>query len=130
MALTNAGRDFIAAQVSGTPTATTASTTLAWIGLTADTGQTIDATQTTLTAEIAVNGLTRQQATYAHTNGTTTWTLTKTFTYTAATSTTVTRMGLFTAVSAGTMGFITALASSATVSANGDTLTVTHTITI
>lgn len=89
---------------------------------------------TTLTAEIATGGggLIRAQATYAHTNGVSTYTLTKTFTANGsdALPVTVAKIGVFNASSTGTLVWETLLSSTATLSASGDALTVTSTITV
>lgn len=89
---------------------------------------------TTLTAEIvtAGGGLLRAQAAYAHTNGTNTYTLTKTYTTNGSDSlpVTVAKIGVFNASSAGTLTFTTLLSSTATLSAIGDQLTVTQTVTM
>lgn len=89
------------------------------------------ASNTTLTGEITTGGAGRALATYAHTYGNSTMTLQKAYSITA-THTAIHRMGLFTALtSAGAdpMVFETVLNADATV-VNGDTLTVTDTITI
>jgi len=89
------------------------------------------AANTTLTGEITNNGGARALATYAHTFGTATFTLQKAFSITG-TLTAIHRMGLFTALSAAgadPMIFETVLNQDATVG-NGDTLTVTDTLTV
>lgn len=89
------------------------------------------ATNTTLTGEITNNGAARALATYAHTYGNATLTLQKAFSITG-TLTAIHRMGLFcalTAAGADPMVFETVLNADATV-VNGDTLTVTDTITL
>ena len=89
---------------------------------------------TSLTGEIATagGGLLRAQAAYAHTNGTSTGTLTKTFTANGSDSLPVTlaKIGLFSASSSGTMGHATLLNATATLNVSGDNVTVTETITI
>ena len=94
------------------------------------------ATDTTMAGEIttAGGGLLRTQATYAHTAGTNTYTMANTWTVNGSDSIPVTiyRMGLFTGMvvaSTITMMFETSLNASATLSAIGDTLTVTDTVT-
>lgn len=127
---TNAGIDAIAGQVLGTAAQPAA---FNYVALTADTGAPA-AGDTTLTGEIATasGGLIRKQATYAHTNGTSTATLT--VTYTANSNdrlpVTVAKIGVFNAVSSGTLGFESLLSSTVTISASGDQLTITDTITI
>jgi hypothetical protein len=99
-------------------------------------GLTNDATaystgMTTLAAEITANGLGRALATFAHTGGTTTYTLVKTWTATGAQ--TVHRAGNFTgdygASGGGIMAAITDLNADATLATN-DTLQVTWTWTL
>lgn len=101
-----------------------------YIGLTTDTsGPAVG--DTTLTSEQTGNGLNRQLATYAHTPGATTYTLSKTF---AATGTvaSVHKAGLFTASTTAAGGILVAatnLNADASV-ANGDSLAVTWTWTL
>lgn len=100
-----------------------------FMGLTADTGAAA-AGDTVLTSEQTGNGLGRALATYAHTGGTATYTLQKSFS--VAGSVTVHKGGLFTAANttaAGIMVFEAVLNADAIV-ANGDTLQVTATITL
>lgn len=89
---------------------------------------------TTLTAEIATasGGLIRKQATYAHTTGAATYTLTATFTANGNDSLPVTvgKVGVFNASSGGVMPWSSLLSPTATVSASGDALTITETITV
>lgn len=124
---TNAGADWQAGQMSGAA----ADARAAWIGITDDTGQTLNAAQTTLTSEETTNGLARAAATFTHAGGgATSYTVKKDpFTFTAAGPITITRSALFTAASAGVMVFIAAFGSSATLILN-DQLTVTWTINI
>jgi hypothetical protein len=88
---------------------------------------------TTLTGEIttAGGGLLRAQATYAHTGGTNTSTLTKTFTANGsdALPVVIAQIGVFNATTVGTIAYHTALSSTATLSVSGDNVTVTETIT-
>ena len=89
------------------------------------------AANTTLAGEITTNGGNRQLATYAHTYGNATYTLTKAYAITG-TLTAIHRGGLFTTNSqagADPMIFETVLNQDATVG-NGDTLTVTWTVTL
>jgi len=127
--LTNAGRDFIAAQVGGAGGTATA----AYMALTAN-STTPAASDTSLTGEIATasGGLIRAVGTYAHTAGTATYTISKTFTANSNDSlpVTVAKVGLLTASSSGTLVFETALSPTATLSASGDTLTITQTVTL
>lgn len=87
---------------------------------------------TSLAGEIttAGGGLIRKAATYAHTTGTSTYTLTATFTANGTDSlpVSVVQIGLFTASSAGTMAFEKTV-TSATFTASGDAVTYTYTVT-
>ncbi len=89
---------------------------------------------TTLTAEIATGGggLIRKQGTYAHTGGAATYTITATFTANGSDSlpVTVAKVGVFNAASTGTMPWSSLLSPTATISASGDALTITETITV
>lgn len=89
---------------------------------------------TTLTAEIATagGGLIRKLATYAHTSGVASYTITGTYTVNGSDSipVTVAKMGTFNSITGGTMAFETLLTpSTATLSAVSDQLTVTQTVT-
>lgn len=127
--LTNGGKDFVSAQVGGAGGTATA----AYLALTANSTAPA-ATDTTLAGEIttAGGGLVRALATYAHTNGTSTYTLTKAFTANGSDSlpVTIAKVGVFTASSGGTLVFETALSPTATLSVSGDSLTITQTITL
>lgn len=127
---TNAGNDFQAKQMAGAASATAVAK---WMALTANSTAPA-ATDTVLTAEIATagGGLVRQVATYAHTAATNTYTLTGTFTAngTDALPVTVAKMGVFDAASAGNLVFETLISPTATLSASGDVLTVTQTVTM
>lgn len=86
---------------------------------------------TTLTGEITTGGCSRALCTYAHTNDTATFTLQKAFSVTASFPA-IHRMGLFTAsntTAGGIMVFESVLNADANV-VNGDTLTVTDTVTL
>jgi hypothetical protein len=129
--LTNAGKDMVVSAIgdrSGSRAAVAD-----YLALTANT-TTPAATDTTLTGEIATAGgaLIRAQATYAHTGGTATYTLTKTFTANGsdALPVTVAKIGVFNASSAGAMVWETLLSATSTLSASGDALTITSTITL
>lgn len=126
----NGGIDAFLAQNFGTAAQPAA---FNYIGLTAN-ATAPAATDTTLTAEIATagGGLIRAQAAYAHTNGTNTATLTKTFTANGsdALPVTVAKIAAFNASTSGTMGLETLLSATATLSAVGDALTVTDTVTL
>lgn len=129
--LTNAGRDMVASAIgdrSGSRAAVAD-----YIALTANVTAP-GAGDTTLTAEIATGGggLIRAAATYAHTGGTATYTLTKVFTANGSDSLPVTvgKVGIFNASSAGALVWETLLTSTATLTASGDALSVTETITV
>lgn len=101
-----------------------------FIGLTTN-ASAASASNTTLTGEITSNGADRALATYAHTFGNSTLTLTKAFSITG-THTAIHRAGAFTALTAAgadPMIYETVLNADATV-VNGDTLTVTWTFTL
>jgi len=105
-----------------------------YMALTANSASPV-ATDTTLTGEIttASGGLIRAQGTPAHTNGTSTWTLTKTFTANGSDSlpVTIAKMATFNATpSGGTMMFETLLSATATLTASGDQLVLTDTVTM
>lgn len=90
-----------------------------------------NATDTALAAENNANAVTRSLATYAHTYGNATMTLQKQWSP-SGTITALHKMGLFstsTLTSVGVMMFESVLNADATV-VNGDTLTVTDTITL
>lgn len=88
---------------------------------------------TTLTAEIttASGGLIRKLAAYAHTTGVASYTITGAYTANGSDSlpVTVAKMGTFNSISGGTMAFETLLSATATLTASGDQLTVTQTVT-
>lgn len=89
------------------------------------------ATDTALTGEITTGGASRALATYAHTPGTATFTLLKSFSITASFPA-IHKMGLFSAstlTAAGIMVFETVLNADANV-ISGDTLQVTDTVTL
>lgn len=124
---TNAGADWQAQQMSGAATDRRA----AWIGVTADTTQTINAAQTSLTGEINADGLQRSASagTFTHAGGgATTYTVERTFTYTGA-GVTLTRAALFASSSGAPMVFIAAFGASATL-VSGDQIKVTWTVNI
>jgi hypothetical protein len=127
---TNAGNDVQARQMASAGAAASATAVLKWMGLTANvTGPA--AGDTTLAAEIVTAGLTRQAAALAHTTATNTYTVTGTFTAQAGdVPITVGKMGVFDALAAGNLGFTTLVSPTATLSAAGDVLTVTQTVTM
>lgn len=121
--ITNAGRDYLHSQ--GYNTSGGAANGFCYIALSNDTvGET--ASSTTLSTEIAANGLTRAVGTYAHTASTNTTTISKTFTATGTQS--AQKAALFTASSAGTMNHVLAFTQRNLIS--GDTLAITFTITL
>lgn len=121
--ITNAGKDMIAKQLGSTSPITNGAN---YIGLTVDTGAPA-AGDTTLLGEISTGGLARAQGTYAHTNGTNTYTVSKQFTASAS-HTAVQKAGLFTLASGGTMMAENTFSSVNLIS--GDQITITWTITI
>jgi hypothetical protein len=129
--LTNGGRDALHAQHLGTSAQPAA---FNFIGLANSATATTPAVgDTTLAGEIttAGGGLIRAQATYAHTAGTNTSTLTKTFTANGSDSlpVTVSQIGVFNAASAGTMAYKTALNATSTLTVSGDNTAITETVT-
>lgn len=128
--LTNAGKDHIALQVAGSASATAVAK---WVALSANTTA-ASASSTVLTGEITTGGggLVRAAGTYAHTNGTSTYTITNTFTANGSDSlpVTIAKVGIFNASSGGSIVFETLLGTTATLSASGDTLTITQTVTL
>lgn len=80
----------------------------------------------TLTSEIVANGLQRVSATYAHSNGTASYTLTNTFTATGNQS--AQKAAVFNAASSGTMVFEALFTGVSLV--NLDTVTITWTVSI
>jgi hypothetical protein len=129
--LTTAGKDMIASALGDSSGSRAAAAT--YLALTANTTAPA-AGDTTLTAEIATagGGLVRAVATYAHTTGASTYTLTKTFTANGSDSLPVTigKVGVFNASSAGAMPWSSLLSPTATLSASGDAITLTESITI
>lgn len=127
--LTNAGRDHYLDSAHKTTSRPAAAD---YMALTANTTAPA-AGDTTLTAEIATasGGLIRKQATYAHTGGAATATLTATFTANGSDSLPVTvgKIGVFNASSSGTLVFTTLVSPTATLSAVADALTITETVT-
>lgn len=106
------------------------STQARFMGLTTDSGA-ASAASTTLTSEITTNGGSRAKATYAHTGAAATYTLTNAYSI-SGTLTAIHRAGLFTAANTtagGVLVYETVLNQDATVG-NGDTLTVTWTVTL
>lgn len=127
---TNAGNDFQAAQMAGSASATAVAK---WVALTAN-ATAPAAADTTLTGEIttAGGGLIRKAGTYAHTTGAANYTITTVFTANGsdALPVTIAKRGIFDAASAGNMVFETLVSPTATLSASGDQLTLTDTISM
>ena len=127
--LVNAGRDALHAQHLST---SAPPATFNYMCVSAN-GTAASAANTTLPAEIttAGGGLLRAQAIYAHTVGTNTSTLTKTFTANGsdALPVTIAKIGVLNAVTVGTLGYETLLSATATLTISGDNVAITHTIT-
>lgn len=104
-----------------------------WMALTAN-ATAPASTDTTLAGEIATTGggLVRGVATYAHTSGASTYTLTKTFTANGSDVLPVTlaKVGTFNSSAGGRMAQETLLSATATLSASGDQTTITDTMTL
>jgi hypothetical protein len=108
-----------------------------YMALTADTGSVL-ATDTTLPGELttAGGGLIRKLATYAHTTGASSYSLAATFTANSndvsGGAVTIHKIGIFNTLTpaTGRMLFETVLSANATLSASGDQLTVTDTISM
>ena len=122
--VTTVGRDFLHQQ--GYQTTGLGSNGLNYIALSNDT-VTETSASTTLSNEIAANGLSRAQGTVAHTTGTNTTTVAKTFTC-ATSSQAAQKAALFTASSSGIMCHV--LGFTQRTLQVGDTLTITYTITL
>ncbi len=121
---TNAGADFQKNQMSGTAVAVAN-----YIAVTAN-ATAAAAADTTLTAEETTNGLARATGTFAGgAAGSTSYTLSKTFTYSGGSAITLAKAGMFNAASAGTMVFEAVFGSTATL-VSGDQITVTWTVNI
>lgn len=129
MALTNAGKDLIYTNMASLSQAAAAN----YIGLTAN-NTAPAASDTTLTGEITTGGggLIRAISTPAHSNGTSTYTLTKVFVANGSDvlPVTIAKIGVFNASTSGTMMLETLLTTTATLSASSDSLTVTETVTL
>lgn len=127
--LVNAGRDAMHNQHLGTGAQPAA---FNYMCLSAN-NTAASAASTTLPGEIttAGGGLLRKQATFAHSAGTNTSTLTATFTANGsdALPVIVAKIGVLNASTVGTLGYETLLGASATLSLSGDNVAITHTIT-
>lgn len=126
---TNSGRDW-QANIMGAGIAGGAGTGVMhpadYIGLTTD-ATAPNASNVTLTAEIGAGTLTRAQALFAHTTGTASYTLTRTFT--SDQPITINKLGVFNQPTGGIMAFETMLNAPA-VMQSGDQLAITETITL
>lgn len=122
--ITNSGRDFLHQQ--GYQTSGLGSNGLNYIGLSNDT-VTETATSTTLSNEIAANGLARAQGVVSHTAGTNTTSIANTFTC-ATSSQSCQKAALFTAASNGTMCHV--LGFTQRTLQVGDQIVITYTITL
>lgn len=122
--ITKSGRDFLHLQGYGTSGLGTNG--LNYIGLSNDT-LTEDEDSTTLSSEIAANGLSRAQGTVSHTASTNTTQIQKVFTCTTSAQA-AQKAALFDAASSGTMNH--ALAFTQRSLQVDDTLTITFTITL
>ena len=124
---TNAGRDWQARVMGDTASTATGNYAPAnYIGITADSTAPA-AGDTTLSGELTGGTMGRAQATYAHTDGSATYTLTKVFL--ADRTVTVQKYGLFTASSGGTMAFESLLSSAAALE-SGDSVNIVATISL
>lgn len=127
--LTTVGRDALHGQHVATAAQPAA---FSYMALTAN-ATAPSAASTTLTAEITTGGggLIRAQGTVAHTGGTNTTTLTKTFTANGSDALPVTlaKIGVFNAASVGTLGYETLLNATATLTVSGDNVAITETVT-
>ena len=127
MARTFAGRDWQARVMGDTASNATGSYASAtFIGLTADTTAPSTAS-TVLTGELTGGTMGRAQATYAHTNGTASYTLTRNFT--SDRNVVAAKIGIFNAISGGTLCFETMLDATADLK-NGDTIQIVETVTL
>lgn len=126
---TNTGRDWQANIMGGGGLSGAGTGTMRpadYIGLTADTTAP-NAADTVLASEVSSGSLVRAQAAFAHTSGTATYTLTKTFT--SDQTIVVAKIGVFTAATGGTMAFETLLNATASM-ISGDQLAITETVTL
>lgn len=121
---TTAGIDYLFAQ--GYSGSATGSSGLVYIGLSND-SLTETTASTTLSNEIAANGLSRALGTYAHTNGQSTATISKTFTC-ATGAQSAQKAALFSASSGGTMTHVLSFTQRSL--QVGDQLAITFTITL
>ncbi len=124
---TTSGRDWQARVMGDTGSDATGTYAPAnYIGLTAN-STAPSSGNASLSGEITTGTLARAQATYAHTDGTDSYTLSKTFVSDQAV--TVAKIGIFNAPSGGTMSFVSLLDTPA-VMVSGDQLSIVSTIVI
>ena len=124
-----AGRDFQSRVMGDTAsTGTGIYSSANFIALTENATAPADS-DTVLAGELTSGGFTRAIAAYAHGAGTSTYTLTKTFTSSDATSRVLQKIAVFNALSGGTMVFETAIPSPPTL-VSGDQVALTETVTI
>lgn len=121
---TNLGANYWNQQLFGAASATAIAK---YMAITAD-ATAPAAGDTTLASEQTTNGLARAAATVTHTANATSTQLSVTWTYTGAASLTLAKVGLFDATTAGNLVLETLLSATATVSANGDQVTVNWTV--
>lgn len=87
------------------------------------------ASDTALTGELTAGGLNRSLATYAHTSGAASYTLTKTWTSSDGTNRTINKYGVFNALTGGIMVFESAVNVPPTL-ISGDQITLTATVNL
>lgn len=127
--VTNAGEDVISRQTAcGATGAPACANGGIYIALSTDAGAPA-ATDVACPSESAVSGLARALGTYAHVAGTNTHTISHTFTLGTAGAVVITKVCMLDAAAAGNLFAETLLASSATVNAVGDQVTITWTFT-
>jgi hypothetical protein len=128
--VTNGGLDYTAAQLGGSPSATNVAVNIA---LTADSASPASS-DSALPSEYnhTSAGLNRKAATYAHTTGAGTYTLSATWTANSNDSLpfTANKMGVFSQLSGGTMVLETLVSPAITWNASGDQGTVVDTVSI
>ncbi len=123
---TKAGRDWQANVMADTASnATGAYHAANYLGVT-ENGDTPDDDNTTLAGEITSGTLNRAQATYAHTTGSSSYTLTRTLT--SDDNVTLRKIGVFTAASPGGTLVFETLMNEIAVMIPGDQVQITHTV--
>lgn len=124
---TNGGRDWQCRVMADTASTGSGSYAAANYIALSDNATAPSAGNTTLPGELTGGTMDRAQATYAHTNGQATFTLTKQFT--SDRTVTVEKIGVFNAAAAGTLVWETLLDASADLK-SGDTISIVFTGTI